>query len=294
MDTIQGMRAFVAVARQRSFTAGAKELSMSTKLASKYVKQLEEKIGAQLLHRTTRSVTLTATGQAYYNRCLPLLDQFDELEGLVQEEQTGLAGTIRLTAPTGYGSTKLADALVPFQHAHPNVGIDLHLLDNRVSLVDEGFDLAVRFGKLQDSTLIARKLRHMPIVVFASPEYLAHHGNPKEPAALQSHNCLLQQSATDPNHWQFDVNGKNETVRVNGTFQANSPKAVAQMAAGGLGIAMGPLYATEPYLQSGELQLILEEHCTNTLGLYAVYPPSRQLTARVRALIDHLATALAE
>ena len=158
MDTIKCMETFVAVATNESFTKGAKQLAISTKLASKYVQQLEVKLGTQLFYRTTRSVTLTDTGKAYFERCVPLLDQFDELEGIIQKRQSELAGSIRITAPTGFGSKELVKAVAQFQLVHPKVMIDLQLADHVVSIIEEGFDLAVRFGKLEDSTLIARKL----------------------------------------------------------------------------------------------------------------------------------------
>jgi DNA-binding transcriptional LysR family regulator len=289
MDTIDGMRTFVAVSRQNSFTAGAKMLGISTKLASKYIGQLEARTGAQLFHRTTRSVTLTATGHAYLERCIPLLEQFDELEDVVQERQSELAGPIRMTAPTAFGSTELVEAIRPFQHQHPQVSIDLHMSDQRVAIIEEGFDLAIRFGVLEDSTLIARKLMNMRIVVFASPLYLAQKGEPIHPSALSTHNCLLQTYSLDPNHWKFHIDKKLALFSVNGSFKANSPRAVAQMAAGGLGIGMGPLYVVEPYLKDGSLTLLFEKNETKGTVLNAVYPPSRHLTARIRALIDHLA-----
>jgi DNA-binding transcriptional LysR family regulator len=290
MDTIDGMRTFVAVSRRNSFTAGAKMLGISTKLASKYIGQLEERTGAQLFHRTTRSVTLTETGHAYLERCIPLLEQFDELEDVVQERQSELAGPIRITAPTAFGSTELVEAIRPFQLQHAKVFIDLHLSDQRVAIIEEGFDLAIRFGPLEDSSLIARKLRNMRIVVFASPTYLAQKGEPMHPNALSTHNCLLQTYSMDPNHWKFHIDGKLALFNVNGSFKANSPRAVAQMAAGGLGIGMGPIYVVESYLSDGSLSLLFEENETKGTALNAVYPPSRHLTARIRALIDHLAT----
>jgi DNA-binding transcriptional LysR family regulator len=289
MDTIDGMRTFVAVSRQNSFTAGAKMLGVSTKLASKYIGQLEARIGAQLFHRTTRSVTLTETGQAYLERCIPLLEQFDELEDVVQERQSELAGPIRITAPTAFGSTELVDAIRPFQIQHAKVSIDLHLSDQRVAIIEEGFDLALRFGVLEDSSLIARKLMDMRIVVFASPLYLAQEGEPIHPNALLTHNCLLQKYSLDPSHWKFHIDGKLKLFSVNGSFKANSPRAVAQMAAGGLGIGMGPIYVVEPYLKDGSLKLLFEKNETKGSVLNVIYPPSRHLTARIRALIDHLA-----
>ena len=292
MDTVDGMRAFAAVATQGSFTAGARRIGISTKLASKYVRQLEERLGAQLFNRTTRNVSLTETGRAYFERCTPLLDQFDELEDLVQERQSELAGNIRITAPTGFGSKQLVDALQPFQKAHPKVEIDLHLSDQYVSVVEEGFDLAIRFGGLKDSSLVARKLADMRVVVCASQDYLAEYGEPRFPADLADHNCLLMTSSNDPVQWEFKIGGALRTVSVTGTFRANSPRAVAHMAAGGLGIGLVPIYIAAPFLEQGSLKLLFEAEEAKVLGLYAVYPPNRHLTARIRAVIDHLAKIL--
>lgn len=292
MDTIEGMRTFVAVAGQHSFTAGAKQLGISTKLASKYVRQLEEHLGAQLFHRTTRSVNLTATGQAYLERCTPLLDQFDELESVVQERQSELAGPIRITAPTGFGSRELVHAIQPFQQLHPKVVIDLQLSDHIVPMVEGGFDLAIRFGALKDSSLIARKLLDMRVVAFAAPEYLALNGRPSHPSELSQYNCLLQKTSADPENWHFNVDGKITAYRVQGSFRANSPRAVAEMALSGLGIGMCPYYTVAPFLDKHRLEILFEDYEASVLGLYAVYPPGRHLTARIRALIDHLVDVL--
>lgn len=292
MDSIVGMRTFVAVARQQSFTAGAKTLDISTKLASKYVKQLEQRLDAQLLNRTTRSVTLTETGRVYFERSTQLLDQFDELEGLIQERQSELAGIIRITAPTAFGSSHLVEAIETFQSVHPKVSIDLHLSDQNVAIVEEGFDLAVRFGALKDSNLIARKLITMRGVYVASPDYLAKYGEPTHPEALMTHNCMIQRASGDPHHWVFNIDGKNVSYEVSGSFQANSPMAIARMAAGGLGIAMCPMYVVESYIKNGTLKILFEEYEVANFSLYAVYPPSRHLTARIRALIDHLSDVI--
>jgi DNA-binding transcriptional LysR family regulator len=233
---------------------------------------------------------LTETGSAYFDRCTPILDQLDELEGVIQRRQSELAGTIRLTASTAFGSKELIEALRPFQKENPLVLIDLHLSDKRVSIVEDGFDVAIRFGELEDSTLVARKLKSMRGVVFASPSYLKEYGEPREPAALATHNCLLQKESRDPSNWAFLVDGKQISVGVSGVFKANSPRAVAHMAAGGVGIGRGPMYVVEPFLEDGSLKLLFEENETPAFPLYAVYPPGRHLTARIRALIDHLVT----
>ncbi|WP_278923666.1 MULTISPECIES: LysR family transcriptional regulator [Pseudophaeobacter] len=289
MDILQCMRAFTAVAGQSSFTGGARQIGISTKLASKYVARLEEHLGAQLLHRTTRSVTLTDTGQAYLERCLPLLDQLDELEGVIQERQSELGGLIRLTAPTGFGSRELVQALMPFQQAHPKVQIEMQLSDHHVPIVEEGIDLAIRFGQMQDSTLVARRLCDMRRVVVAAPDYLARHGTPATPAALADHNCLLLQPSGQPDHWRFHEGGATTEVAVGGSFRANSPRAVGYMALGGQGIARCPYYTVQRFVEAGQLQLLLCAHEDAPLPLYVVYPPSRHLTARIRALIEHLA-----
>jgi DNA-binding transcriptional LysR family regulator len=288
MDTIKCMETFVAVAANKSFTEGAKQLSISAKLASKYVQKLEAKLGAQLFYRTTRSVTLTDTGQAYFERCVPLLDQFDELEGMVQQRQSDLAGPIRITAPTGFGSKELVKVISAFQVLHPKVTIDLHLADHVVSIVEAGFDLAIRFGQLEDSTLIARKLLDMRFVVVAAPSYLLAHGTPTHPSELVAYNCLLQMTVKDPVHWNFRIDNEIHTYKVSGSFNANSPRAITHFALEGLGIARAPLYVVTPYLESGELQILFEQEETSGIALNVVYPPNRHLTARIRAFIDHL------
>ncbi|MEX5564621.1 LysR family transcriptional regulator [Pseudophaeobacter sp. 1A16562] len=291
MDTLDCMRTFAAVAAQRSFTAGARQVGISTKLASKYVARLEERLDAQLLHRTTRSVTLTDTGQAYLERCIALLDQFEELEDVVQQRQQQLVGPIRITAPTGLGSRELVQALQPFQTEHPDVRIELVLSDQHISILEEGVDLAVRFGTLKDSSLVARKLTDMPVVVAASPTYLAAHGEPKEPHALSTHNCLLMTASSQPEVWTFSQGRRQIAVTVTGDFRANSPRAVVNMAALGRGIGRVPEYAARPFLESGELKQLFADRGTVNIPLYAVYPPNRHLTTRIRALIDHLAGA---
>ncbi len=294
MDTIVGMRTFVAVASEGSFTAGARRMGISTKLASKYVQQLESRLGAQLFSRTTRSVHVTDTGRAYLERCLPLLDEFDELEALVHARQSELVGAIRLSAPTAFGSSALPAALATFQKAHPGVRIDLQLSDNWVHLVEEGFDLAIRFGKLEDSTLIARPLLDMRLVVVASPDYLLREGDPQLPTELSNHNCLEQDIALAPDIWHFMMDGKRVPVRVKGSFRANSPRAIAHMAAQGLGVGRCPKYVADPFLHSGELRILFETHEASTIKLQAVYPTSRHLSARIRALIDHLVAHFAD
>lgn len=292
MDTIAYMRTFTAVARAQSFTAGAKELGITTKVASNHIRALEQRLGVQLFYRTTRKVSLTDIGTTYFAHCGPLLDQFDAVESITQSQQIDLAGVIRLTAPTGFGSAQLAHALAAFTHKHPNIEIDLHLADHLVNIVEDGFDLALRFGHLEDSTLMARRLLDMRIVVFATPAYLARHGEPQHPNELLSHNCLRQQSTNEPAHWSFQDEHGPLTVRVTGSVRSNSPRAIAHLATQDAGIGRAPLYAVAPFVARGELKLLLEPFKVSVLPLHAVYPQSKHVIARVRRLIDHLAETL--
>jgi len=294
MDTIDGMRTFVAVAAHQSFTGGAKVLGISTKLASKYIGQLEDRLGAQLFNRTTRNVTLTETGTAYLERCVPILDQINELESVIQEKQSDLAGPVRISAPTGFGSQKVIDALTIFQQNHPRVSIDLNLSDHRVSIIEEGVDLAIRFGELEDSSLIARKLTHMDIVTVASPDYLQKHGLPKHPKTLETHNCLTFSTAQTPNHWMYQENQKTFTIHAKGDFKSNSPRALVKMAINGQGITRVPIYLVTPHLKTGQLTLLCEAYKPKGITLNALYPPNRHLTARIRTLIDYLVRYFSE
>ena len=289
MDTLSAMRTFAVVARHLSFTSAANELRVSTKVVSNHVRQLEARLGVELLHRTTRNVTVTEIGGRYLERVGSVLAQFDELENLVQAHEAELAGPIRISAPTAFGSAELVAGLASFQIQHPRIEIDLRLSDQHINLIDEGIDLAVRFGDLGDSTLVARKLLDMRVVLYASPRYLNEHGRPTEPSDLSAHNCLIQQTATEPANWPFLKDQKNFHVRVSGQFRANSPRAIAHMARNHCGIGRTPLYVAAPFIESGELELILGNYESRGFPLQIVYPQTKQLTVRVRALVDHLA-----
>lgn len=289
MDKLMTMRVFVAVAQEGSFTAAGRRLGVSTKLASKYVQELEADLRTQLFNRTTRSVALTDVGRVYLERCRPILGQLDELDALVRDKQESLAGPIRLTAPTVFGATELSDALVPFLRRHKEVEIEMRLTDMRVALVEEGVDLAIRIGALRDSTLVVKKLSEMPLIVCAAPSYLDAAGRPQTPQALQTHQCLIDDNLTDARLWRFRRGAQEAAVQARGPLRANSPGALARLAAGGLGVARLPAYVARAPLADGRLEALLGDWETADFGLYALYPPNRHLTARVRALIDHLA-----
>ena len=290
MDKIDRMRAFALVARNGSFTVAAQRMGRSARLVSKYVADLEESLGVQLLNRTTRSVSLTEIGTTYLTMCEPLLDGFKELEETVIHQQTSLHGVIHISAPTGFGSLRLALSLAEFAEKHPEVEIDLRLSDRRVSIIEEGLDLAIRIGPMRDSSLKMCQLGPMPLVVCASPSYLDHVGIPSHPSALATHECILDDNMTEPTVWRFDIDGSETSVQVHGRFRTNAPAASAQLASSGVAIARCPAYTVSGALKSGELIELFAENRVAPYVVAALFPQNRRLTTRVRALIDHFAS----
>ncbi|MDA5557814.1 LysR family transcriptional regulator [Shimia sp. MMG029] len=289
MDKIDRMRAFALVAKNASFTAAAQRLGRSSRLVSKYVADLEEALGVQLLNRTTRSVSLTDAGATYLALCEPLLDGFDEMEEAVRNAQAALRGVIRVAAPTGFGALRLAPSLAAFASQHPEVELDLKLSDRRVSIVDEGLDLAVRIGPMRDSSLMVRQLGPMPLVICAAPAYLARAGTPTHPQALSTHECIQDGNTAEPGIWRFAMDGQDVAVPVQGRLQADAPAAAARLAAAGIGVARCPAYTVAQALKSGELVELFAPYRVTPYVVAALFPQNRRLTTRVRALIDHLA-----
>jgi len=289
MDKIDRMRAFALVANNASFTIAAQRMGRSSRLVSKYVADLENALGVQLLNRTTRSVSLTDAGATYLALCSPLLDGFDELEDRVRNEQASLRGAVHISAPTGFGALRLVPSLARFAVEHPNVELDLQFSDRRVSIIEEGLDLAIRIGPMRDSSLKVRQLGRMPLVVCASPAYLERVGTPSHPQKLAAHECILDGNMTEPTVWRFDMNGKEEAVQVNGRFRMNAPAGSAHLAATGAAIARCPAYTVAEALEAGALVELFAEHRVSPYTVAALFPQNRRLTTRVRALIDHLA-----
>ena len=289
MDKIDRMRAFALVAKNASFTIAAQRMGRSARLVSKYVADLENALGVQLLNRTTRSVSLTDAGATYLALCEPLLDGFDELEERVRHDQTSLRGAIHISAPTGFRALRLTPSLARFGAKHPNVDLNLQFSDRRVSIIEEGFDLAIRIGPMRDSSLKVRQLGLMPLVVCASPAYLERTGTPDHPRALATHECILDGNMTEPTIWRFDINGQEEAVPVRGRFRMNAPAAAARLAATGAAIARCPAYTVADAFRSGDLVELFAEHRVSPYAVAALFPQNRRLTTRVRALIDHLA-----
>ncbi len=292
MQRLDGERMFIAVIDLGSFAAAASRLGTSSGQASKLVSKLESDLGVQLIKRTTRALAATEVGQAYYERIKPLVEEFDALESSVRMASGAPSGRLRLTAPMTFGTMQLTPVLLQFAHAFPDIQLDVGFSDRVVNLVDEGFDAAVRIGKPGDSSLIARRLCEVRIVLAASPDYLERCGEPRSPTDLTGHDCIIDGNFRDPLNWRFRIgDGETTSVSINGRLRFSSAEACLAAAKAGLGIARIPSFVAGPSLAAGELRPLLLDFEEERLGLYALYPPGRHLAAKVRALVDFLAMA---
>ncbi len=288
MDTIEGMRTFVTVVSAGSFTAAAERLDMSTALVSKYVGQLEERLGARLLNRTTRSLVMTEIGQAYLERCAQVIDDFDELEAAIHNKRSSPSGNLIISAPVTFGERHMTVALARFLEQYPDIVVDLRLTDRFVGLVDEAVDLAVRIAELPDSSLIARRLAPARVVACAAPSYLEKYGIPSQPDDLVNHACIIDNNFRSSHEWPFMVEARRITIKISGRFSVNSAQSSRAMVLAGAGIGLIPTYAIGEDIKRGEAVILLEPFEALDLGIYAVYLHHRHLAAKVRAFIDFM------
>ena len=286
------MGAFAAVADARSFTQAARRLGVSGAQVSKLVARLEDRLGARLLNRTTRDVSLTDTGRAYLERARALLDEFETLEGSVRDE-SGPRGLLRISAPVAFGRTQLDPAMLDFAQAYPEVQLEVFYADRMVNLVDEGFDVGVRIGQLSDSSLIARRLAPVRMVTCASPAYLQAHGTPLTPADLGAHEAIIDLNPRDPYVWSFGAQGECMEARVHGRLRFASAEACLAAAEHGFGIARAPAFVAVERLREGVLTPFLCNFEPETIHVHAVYPHAKHLAAKVRAFVDFLAKRFA-
>ena len=280
--------AFVRVAETGSFARAAERMGLSKPVLSRRVARLEEQLGARLLTRTARGAQPTEIGEAYYARAANVLAELEAAQEVVAEAVTQVAGPIRLSAPISFGTRYLGPALADFARAHPRVELDVSLDDKTVDLVGGGFDLAVRIGDLKDSALIARKLAPIRSVVVASPAYLDTHGRPARPADLGGHELLAYANVPGGELWRFRVGERWESVRGLSRFRSDNGDLLRSAAVAGLGVVAMPSFIASESIQSGELEVILRDFPLKEVALWAVMPPGRASTARVRALVDFL------
>ena len=289
MDRFDDMATFVAVVEAGSFTAAADRLDVAKSVVSRRVSALEERLGVQLLRRTTRRLSLTESGAGFYERSLRLLSDLEEAESAVAQEHGELRGQLRIALPLSFGLRHMPEPIAAFSKQHPRVDFDLDLNDRRVDLIEEGMDFAVRIGHLRDSTLIARKLFDAHTVICASPDYLATNGTPAHPDQLSDHTCMVYSNLAEPGRWAYtDTDGTRRRVDVGRGMQASSGDFLCEAAVAGLGIIMQPTFIAHDAIRAGALVPILTEFGWPVSPGYAVYPPTRHLSFRVREFLDFL------
>lgn len=288
MDRFDEINAFAAVADARSFTQGARRLGVSSAQVSKLVARLENRLGARLLNRTTRDVSLTDTGRAYLERARTVLEDFEALEGSVRD-QSGPRGLLKISAPFSFGASQLTPALLDFAAAYPEVSLDVSATDRMVNLVEEGFDVAVRIGQLADSSVIARKLAAVRLVTCASPDYLARAGTPASPEDLAQHEAIIDTNARDPMVWTYGPENDRQEVRVHGRLRFGGADACVAAGRRGMGVVRTPAFAAMEDLRAGRLIPLLCAWEPSVIYVHAVYPHARHLAAKVRAFVDFLA-----
>lgn len=288
MDQLQAMEIFAEVARLNSFSAAGRQLGLSRAMVSKVVGQLEERLGARLLYRSTREVSLTDAGQAYLAPCLATLEQAREAARAISPAGAELAGALRIQAPSSFGIAWLADALARFGLRHPLLKPSLFVDDALLDPIRHGFDLSIRVGGIPDTSgLASRRLAPCRGVLCASPDYLARCGVPASPAALLAHQCLHFSHLTDGTSWRFSRNGQEQTVQVQAGFTSNNGLVLHQAALRGLGIVYSTTFLAWRELQAGTLVAVLPEWDLPLNDLTALYPAG-PASPKVRALIDFL------
>lgn len=294
MERLECDRMFVAVIETGSFTAAAQRCGTSHGQASKLISRLESELGVNLLRRSTRSLTPTEVGLAYYERIRQLLIDYDALNDSVRNISNAPSGLLRLSAPVTFGVSQLAPLLVAFAEQYPDIELDVSFSDRLVNVVDEGFDMALRIGSLTDSSLVARRLCPIRSVLVAARAYLARHGEPTHWSVLPQHALIVDTNFRDPWHWPFKDDEQHIHVQpVRGRIRFSNAEACIEAACAGLGIARVPMFIAEKALAAGRVVEILTAFEAPPQALYAVYPPARYLAQKSRVLIDFLARAYA-
>ncbi len=289
MDTLTRMRAFIEVVEAEGFSAAARKIGRSKALLSKYVRELEDELGALLLNRTTRQFSLTEAGHTYYKRASEIVREIDSLADSVRESSGDVRGRIKLTAPRTFADAPIGQSLIDFAKAHPDIVLEIHLDDRFVDLVEEGFDMAIRITRLEDSSLIARRLAPFGLRICASPELIGKHGMPERPQDLARMPCVIDTNGRWLSNWPFmRESGEMFSVSVSGPIEVNSPHSTKAAASAGLGFASLPDFVAAPAIETGELVPVLDEWLPRGGGIFAVYPHRRYLPAKIRVFVDFL------
>ncbi len=289
MDRFEDLTNFVTIIETGGISAAADRLNLSKSVVSRRLKTLEERLGVELIARTTRTQRITNEGQVFFERSKQILTDLEEAEAVLADGQSSLSGSLRISAPVHFGQEFIAPALNAFIADHDKLVIDLDLMDRHVNFVEEGYDLAIRIGRLPDSRLIVRRLSDVAIYVCASPDYLATHGEPQTIADLANHNGLLHRSGVTITDWLWtDENGALQNAAIRNRMISNDDRVLLSAARDGLGIINIPDFAAIPDVRAGRLRRIMQGTNWVDYSAYAVYPPTRHLSSRVRATVDFL------
>ena len=281
----EGISEFVHVAETESFTQASKKMFISTAQVSRQISALEKRLNIKLFYRTTRKVSLTEEGLIFYQHCRGVLDSLDEAERAITNLQIMPQGKIKLTAPVTFGEQKILPLVNNFMNKYQDIEVSAYLSNKQFDLVEEGYDLAIRLGKLSDSTMMAKKLGKRTNYLCASPKYIDKHGIPLSLSELNNHSCLL--GTLD--YWHFADSGRDKSLRVSGRLRYNSGVSLADAALKGLGIVQLPDYYVQKYLKTGELVSVLDDFRAPDGGIWALYPQNRHLSPKIRLLVDYLA-----
>ncbi|MFO7920528.1 LysR family transcriptional regulator [Rhodobacteraceae bacterium W635] len=289
MDRLTEMEAFATVVDQGGFTDAAKKMGISKSAVSKHVSSLETRLGARLLNRTTRRVSPTEIGLAYYDRARRVLNDAGEADALVTAMQSAPSGMLRVSVATDFGVNHLSPILGDFLHSYPEITVNMVLNNRYVELISEGFDMAIRVGELEDSSLRARKLTETNKRMIASPDYFQQHGRPQRIDDLNDHKLLHYSNQASGNVWKITApSGEQRQVRTAGSLTVNDGQSLLNAAIGGLGIAYLPSFLYAEPLRKGLLEDAIPDLPMETQGIYAIYPPGRYTQPKVRAFIDFL------
>lgn len=291
MDLLTGMAIFAKVVETQSFTAASDALGLSKSAVSKQVSRLEDRLGARLLNRTTRRLSLTEVGEAFYERAARAVAEAEEAELAVTRLHTAPRGRLKVGVPMSFGLVRVGPLLARFSELYPEVALDLHLDDRVVDVVDGGYDLVIRITTLPDSSLIAKRISSFHHAVVATPAYWQSNGQPSRPSDLTTHNCLLYSYQSHRDEWRFR---SDERVRVSGNIRANNGDMLCEAALGGAGVAWLPSFIVGDACTQGRLEEVLQDHAEEAPGIYAIFPANRYLSTKVRVFVDFLAEAFSK
>lgn len=294
MDTLDLLRTFRDVAEQGSFSRAATRLGMSKATVSKYVAELEKRLGVRLLNRSTRAVSLTDAGALLLKRSVPVMEMMALTRAEIQEHASRPTGRLRISAPHGMGQGNLPKLLAQFLGHYPEVGISLHLTNRVVDMAEEAIDVALRFGPIVDDNLIVRRLKQVKMVVVASPVYWRKHGTPTHPADLAQHDALTQSRLGQHPYWRFESDGQPIDVSLRSRMDSTEFAPLLEVALHGFGVVYLPSLLAQAHIDTGELVAVLQTYTRSDVWLYAAYLQRRHNSAALRALLDFLETRLGD